>query len=162
VTYNDLVLLAVARVLPDHPALNATIDGATISRWASVNLGVAVALDEGLIVPVIRECQSSDLARMIQERQRLTGEARAGTIRSRDLLGSTFTVTNLGAYGVDSFTPIINPPEVAILGVGRVRDETMTLSLTVDHRAVDGVPAARFLAGLAEAFEEPDTLQLGS
>jgi pyruvate dehydrogenase E2 component (dihydrolipoamide acetyltransferase) len=160
VTYNDMVLFAVAQLLPEHPILNATIDDDTVFRWKSINLGIAVALEDGLMVPVIRNAHSGDLNYLMSESRRLGSLARARTIRSHELLGSTFTVTNLGAYGVDAFTPIINPPEVAILGVGRIREEKkMTLSLTVDHRAVDGLPAARFLSGIAEALEHPETLR---
>lgn len=160
-SYNDVILLAVARMLPQHPALNATLQDELISRWQSVNLGVAVSLDDGLIVPVIRECQERSLLEIMAEARRLSERAREGTLVPQEVFGATFTVTNLGAFGVDGFTPIVNPPEVAILGVGRVRDASaLTLSLTIDHRAVDGVPGTRFLADVAEALADPTSLAL--
>jgi pyruvate dehydrogenase E2 component (dihydrolipoamide acetyltransferase) len=158
-TYNDLVLYAVAQVLPAHPVLNATVEGDVISRWSSVNMGLAVALDDGLVVPVIRDADRLSLVELAEERGRLVELAHSGGLRSRHLLGATFTVTNLGQFGVDAFTPIVNPPEVAILGVGRLRpDALLTLSLTVDHRVVDGVPAARFLGDVSRVLEDPTSL----
>jgi len=159
VSYTDLIVLAVSRTLPHHPRLNATIDSTAISEWASVNIGIAVALDEGVMVPVLFDCQDADLPALIAERRRVVEVVRSGTARARDLLGSTFTVTNLGAYGVDMFTPVINAPEVAILGVGRITPRSeLSLSLTVDHRAVDGAPAGRFLTELAEFLECPQRI----
>jgi pyruvate dehydrogenase E2 component (dihydrolipoamide acetyltransferase) len=160
-SYNDVILLAVARTLPQHRALNATLQDELISRWVSVNLGIAVSLDDGLIVPVIKDCQDRSLLEIMAEARRLSERARQGVLVPQEVLGATFTVTNLGAFGVDGFTPIVNPPEVAILGVGRIRDATtLTLSLTIDHRAVDGVPGTRFLADLSEAIADPSTLTL--
>ena len=98
-------------MLPSHPELNATVQDDVISRWSSVNFGMAVALDEGLLVPVIRDADRLSLAELAEERARLVQLAQSGRLRSRDLLGATFTVTNLGYFGIDAFTPIINPPE---------------------------------------------------
>jgi pyruvate dehydrogenase E2 component (dihydrolipoamide acetyltransferase) len=145
---NDLVLAAVARALTRHPKVNATVDGETISRWRVVHLGMAVALDDGLVVPVIRNADSLALPELRAEASRLTRRARGGALTMPEIVGATFTVTNLGGLGVDAFTPIINPPQVAILGVGRVDGDFMGLSLTIDHRALDGADGARFLQDL--------------
>jgi pyruvate dehydrogenase E2 component (dihydrolipoamide acetyltransferase) len=150
---NDVVLAVVARTLARHPALNATLEADIISRWRPVHLGVAVAVEGGLVVPVIRNADRLPLANLREEAARVASLARAGRLTFADLRDGTFTVTNLGQFGVDGFTPIINAPQVAILGVGRVTGESMMLSLTIDHRAVDGVPAAQFLADLAAVFE---------
>jgi pyruvate dehydrogenase E2 component (dihydrolipoamide acetyltransferase) len=157
ITYNDLLVHAVGRALREHPRLNATVDGQGTRVQSEVNVGVAVALDEGLIVPVIRNADRKSPAEIAQESRELAEKARAGTVAVDEVSGGSFTVSNLGMYGVDAFTPIIDLPQVAILGVGRVREKpvvyegeiairhTLTLSLTFDHRAVDGVPAAQFL-----------------
>ena len=156
---NDLVLGAVARTLTRHPAINATLEEQVIYRWKSVHLGMAVALDPGLVVPVIRNAERLSLQALREEAAGLAAAARSGRLTMPDLQGGTFTVSNLGAFGVDGFTPIINPPQVAILGIGRVRRESMMLSLTIDHRALDGVPAARFLQDLATVIENPGGLR---
>ena len=162
-TYTDLLVDAVARLLPDHPLLNATVTEQGIELSGTVNMGIAVALDEGLIVPVIRDAGSKSLGDIARERADLAARAQAGTLGIDDVEGGTFTVTNLGSFGADSFTPIVNPPQCAILGVGRIVEKpvvtrkgkvrnrpTMWLSLTFDHRVVDGAPAARFLAAIGE------------
>lgn len=159
VTYNDLIVLAVARSLPAHQRLNATLEGDLISIWESINLGIAVSLDDGLMVPVIQECADKPLTEIAAAARELSGRAREGRLGMADVLGGTFTVSNLGAFGVDHFTPIVNPPQVAILGVGRIRQK-LTLSLTIDHRAVDGAQGGQFLAALAARLEDPATLQL--
>lgn len=155
---NSLVLAAVAHVLPRHPAVNATLEEDTIYRWAGVNLGMAVAVDAGLLVPVIRDAHALSLAEIQEQSTELARQARAGRLALTDMEGATFTVTNLGGFRIDSFTPIVNPPQVAILGVGRAVRDSMTLSLTIDHRALDGAPAARFLDDLAEALEQPSAM----
>ena len=162
-TYTDLLVSAVARLLPDHPLLNATLTERGIELLSTVNIGIAVALDEGLIVPVIRDAGTKSVGEIARERADLATRAQAGTLGIDDVEGGTFTVTNLGSFGADSFTPIINPPQCAILGVGRIVEKpvvtpkgrvrtrpTMWLSLTFDHRVVDGAPAAQFLAALGE------------
>ena len=154
-SFGDLVLAAVARVLPHHPSINATLEEETISRWRSVHLGTAVAVEAGLVVPVIHNAHELALSDLRREAARLASAAREVRLTMSDIQGGTFTVSNLGAFGVDAFTPIVNPPQVAILGVGRVHRGEMTLSLTIDHRALDGVPGARFLHELAEVFAEP-------
>jgi pyruvate dehydrogenase E2 component (dihydrolipoamide acetyltransferase) len=161
VTYNDLIVLAVARTLPAHQKLNATLEGNAISVWESINLGIAVSLDEGLMVPVIQECGEKTLVELSATSRDLAVRARQGKLTMPEVLGGTFTISNLGAFGVDHFTPIVNPPQVAILGVGRIRNgERLTLSLTVDHRAVDGAQGGQFLAALAGALEDPASLRV--
>lgn len=160
-TLTDVLLAAVGSTLTRHPLLNAHVLGDEVHFFSKVNIGLAVALENGLVTPVICDVPSLGLRRLTAERRRLVTAARSGALQRRDLEGGTFTVTNLGAYGIDAFTPILNPPEVAILGVGAVRTrpvmsgggimpaEQCTLSLTFDHRAFDGAPAALFLAELA-------------
>lgn len=158
---NDLVIAAVARALPLHPSVNATLEGETIYRWRSVHLGMAVAIDHGLVVPVIRHADKLSFSALREETARLARLARKGGLSMTDIQGGTFTVSNLGAYGIDAFTPIINPPQVAILGVGRLVRGSITLSLTIDHRAIDGAPGAAFLSDVAELLESPTNLFVG-
>jgi pyruvate dehydrogenase E2 component (dihydrolipoamide acetyltransferase) len=167
ISYTDLIVKAVARALRDHPLLNSTLVDEEIVLQPEVNVGVAVALDQGLIVPVVRQADKRTLLEIHRAIQDLAGRARAGQLTVDQVSGSNFTVTNLGMYGVEVFTPIINPPEVAILGVGRVSEHlalvngqvvprsVMTLSLTIDHRIVDGAPGAAFLQTLVELLEQP-------
>jgi pyruvate dehydrogenase E2 component (dihydrolipoamide acetyltransferase) len=169
-TYTDLVVKAVARALKEHPRLNAWIEGEQIRLVQAIHIGVAVALDEGLIVPVVRDADRKSLWEIAQETQQLALRAREGTLSRDEVMGSTFSVTNLGMYGIDAFTPIINPPESAILGVGRINEKlvrvppgaewrhVMTLSLTFDHRTVDGAPAAAFLQTIGKHLENPAEL----
>jgi pyruvate dehydrogenase E2 component (dihydrolipoamide acetyltransferase) len=169
-TYTDLVVKAVARALKEHPRLNAWIEGEQIRLVQAIHIGVAVALDEGLIVPVVRDADRKSLWEIAQETQQLALRAREGSLTREEVMGSTFSVTNLGMYGIDAFTPIINPPESAILGVGRINEKlvrvppgaewrhVMTLSLTFDHRAVDGAPAAAFLQTTGKHLENPAEL----
>jgi len=166
-TYTDLVVKAAAKALREHPLLNATLVGDEIQLLEEVHIGVAVALEEGLIVPVVRDADKKTLQEIAQETRRLAEGAREGTLTVDEVTGSTFTVTNLGMYGVDTFTPIINPPEAAILGVGRIVEKPamhegqivkralMQLSLTFDHRIVDGAPAAKFLRTVKGLLESP-------
>jgi pyruvate dehydrogenase E2 component (dihydrolipoamide acetyltransferase) len=152
---NELVLACVARALPRHPSVNATLEDDTILRWRCVHLGMAVAVDAGLVVPVIRNAETLSLGALREEAARLGQAARDGALTMAEIQGATFTVSNLGGFGIDAFTPIINPPQVAVLGVGRLDQGSMTLSLTIDHRALDGVPGARFLQDLADVFRDP-------
>ena len=167
--YNDLLALIVARALREFPYMNARLsdDGEAIERLAAVNLGIAVDTERGLLVPVIRDADQKGLRALGAEFRALMERARVGKSLPDDLTGGTFTITNLGMYDIDAFTPIINLPEAAILGAGRiqpravVRDgqivarEMWTLSLTFDHRLVDGAPAARFLQRLKQLVENP-------
>ncbi len=172
VTINDLVLFAVARTLRSFPDLNAHFLGDRIRRFSSVHLGMATDTERGLMVPVIRNAESLTLKELSSESRRLSSLARSGKISGEELTGSTLTVSNVGAFGIELFTPVLNIPEVAILGVGgitlrpyeenggiRYRD-SIALSLTVDHQAVDGAPASRFLMELAENIAELELLLL--
>jgi pyruvate dehydrogenase E2 component (dihydrolipoamide acetyltransferase) len=161
-TYTDLLVEVVARLLHDHPLLNATLTDQGIVCPDAVHMGVAVALEDGLIVPVIRDAASRSLAEIAQDRAELAAKAQAGTLSLDEVEGGTFTISNLGSFGADAFTPIVNPPQCAILGVGRIVDKPVAvagrvevrpmgwLSLTFDHRIVDGAPAARFLQELGD------------
>jgi pyruvate dehydrogenase E2 component (dihydrolipoamide acetyltransferase) len=167
VTFTDLIVKAAAKALLEYPRLNATLRGDQIVEQAEVHVGIAVALDDGLIVPVLRNAERKSLIEIGRETRALGERARAGQLAIPDVTGGTFTITNLGTYGVDAFTPIINPPEAAILGVGKIarkpvaRDDQvvirpmMWLSLTFDHRIVDGAPAATFLRRVQEILEKP-------
>jgi pyruvate/2-oxoglutarate dehydrogenase complex dihydrolipoamide acyltransferase (E2) component len=163
----DLVVKAAALALRDHPLLNATLADGEIQLLPDIHLGMAVALEDGLVVPVVRHADFLPLADLAVETARLAAAAREGRLRLDEMEGHTFSVTALGAQGIDAFTPIINAPDVAILGIGRMRDavrwdgdrplraKVMTLSLTVDHRAVDGAPGALFLRSVADNLESP-------
>lgn len=166
-TYTDIIVKAVTIALKEHPLLNSTLLGDEIQLLKEIHIGVAVALEDGLIVPVVGNADKLTLAEIARETRRLAESARAGMLMVDEATGSTFTITNLGMFGIDTSTPIINPPEVAILGVGRViekpavfqgeivRRSMMALSLTFDHRIVDGAPAASFLRTLAGLLEKP-------
>jgi len=169
-TYNELLIKASALALRKHPRLNSTVVGQEIHVLAEIHVGLAVALDDGLVVPVVRNADQKPLAVIASEVRELIERARAGKLMMAEITGGTFTVTNLGGFGITSFTPIINPPEAAILGVGCIVDrlvrrdsdmvwqQMMGLSLTVDHRVVDGAPAAAFLKTLCELLERPEFL----
>jgi pyruvate dehydrogenase E2 component (dihydrolipoamide acetyltransferase) len=170
VSYNDLLVFIVARALRDHPALNATQVGDAIHYLEAIHIAVAVDTERGLLVPVIRDADKKGLAQIGAEFAALAQAAKEGRSQPDDLTGGTFTITNLGMYEVDGFTPIINPPQCAILGVGRIiekpvgRDgqivlrKMMVLSLSFDHRLVDGAPAARFLQQVKRLVERPHLL----
>ncbi|WP_226043248.1 2-oxo acid dehydrogenase subunit E2 [Natrinema sp. DC36] len=157
--FTDLLVGASVRALVAYPVFNAWFEDKTIRYVAERNVAVAVDTDRGLLTPVIRSAEERSLAGIATERRRLTDTVLDGEHTMDDLQGGTFTITNLGMFGVDSFDPIINPPQVAILGVGRVREHgdgrTCTLSLSFDHRVVDGADAARFLDALTEGVESP-------
>jgi pyruvate dehydrogenase E2 component (dihydrolipoamide acetyltransferase) len=166
-SFTDLVIKAVAKALRRHPRLNAKVTAAGIELDPEVHIGMAVALDDGLVVPVIRDADRASLKEVAAESSRLAAAARGGTLGLDDMAGQTFSVTALGMAGIDFFTPIINPPNVAILGVGAIHDslgwdgdrpvkrQVMTLSLTLDHRAVDGAPGAAFLGTVKALLEAP-------
>jgi pyruvate dehydrogenase E2 component (dihydrolipoamide acetyltransferase) len=169
-SFTALLVRLVAVALREHPALNASIDGERIVQHNAVHIGIAVDTERGLLVPVIRDALSKSVQQIGMDAAALIGHARTGRARADDLSGGTFTITNLGMYDIDAFTPIINLPECAILGVGRfvprpvVTDEAagtiavrkmMALSLTFDHRVVDGAPAARFLQRIRQFIEQP-------
>jgi pyruvate dehydrogenase E2 component (dihydrolipoamide acetyltransferase) len=169
-SYNDLLAKLVSVALLEHPALNATLAGDAIVQHNIVHIGLAMDTERGLIVPVVRDVQSKAVQQIAAESARLIEQVRTHKISADDLRGGTFTITNLGMYEIDAFTPIINLPECAILGVGRIiakqvvideEAETvavrkmMALSLTFDHRIVDGGPAARFLKRVKQFVERP-------
>jgi len=150
ITLNDMIVYAASRVLLNHKDLNAHFLGDAIRKFSAVHMGVAIDTDRGLMVPTLFNCSSKSLNEISVETKELSQECRKGTISPDKLKGGTFTITNLGALGIESFTPVINPPQAAILGVNTIE---MSLSLTFDHRAVDGAPAARFLKDLKEYLE---------
>lgn len=164
---NDFVVRAAALALRQHPILNATIIDREIHLLSRIHMGLAVAVPNGLMVPVIRDADLLSLPELARTTRDLADRCREGTIGLDELEGGTFAVTSLGTYGVDMFTPVINPGNVGILGVGRLRDsgmwegdawvrtQVLTLSLTFDHRAVDGAPAAEYLQTMAELLARP-------
>jgi pyruvate dehydrogenase E2 component (dihydrolipoamide acetyltransferase) len=165
--YTDLLVLIVARALREYPYVNARLNGETIERLAHVNLGVAVDAERGLLVPVLRDADQMGLRELGAHFREVVGRAREGKSLPDELTGGTFTITNLGMFDVDAFTPVMNPPEAAILGVGRIQPkpvvvegeivvrQMVTLSLAFDHRIVDGAPAARFLQRIKRLMENP-------
>jgi pyruvate dehydrogenase E2 component (dihydrolipoyllysine-residue acetyltransferase) len=171
-TYTDLIAAAVVQALVAYPVLNATLEQDVIRIHPAVNLGIAVALEEGLTVPVIRDAHAMRMAELSAAIQDAAARARGGQLPPDAYAGGTFTITNLGQFGVDSFDPIINPPQVAILGAGSIRDRIvaldgvaavrpmMTLTVTFDHRALDGAPASRFLVQVKDLLENPARLLL--
>ena len=166
-TYTDLVIRAAAKALEKHPLMNSVFGEAEMTLRGDINVGMAVALEEGLIVPVVRHANQLSMKELARESGRLAQAARDGALTPDDLQDGTFTVSALGMFGVDAFTPIINAPQSGILGVNRLRDDlkwvggtpvkiqVMRLSLTWDHRALDGAPAAQFLAAVRDLLEAP-------
>ena len=162
-----LVIKATARALQEHPRMNAVQKEHEVELMPEIHIGVAVSLEEGLLVPTIQRADTKHLAQIVNESHDLARKAREGRATYEEVTGGTFTITNLGAYGIDAFTPIINPPQVGILGVGRVVEKPvvyqgeiakrsmMFLSLTFDHRVIDGAPAAAFLHALKGHLEDP-------
>ncbi len=169
---NDLLVKIVARVLSENRYVNASYTEQGIVHHGEINVGVAVAIDEGLIVPVVRNADQKGLRQISGEARELITKAKDNTLGLDDITGGTFTISNLGMFPVDSFTAIINPPEAAILAVGRVVEKPvclngeivvracMMLTLGLDHRAIDGAKGARFLAALKETLENPYLLAL--
>ena len=167
ITYTDLLVKVVANALREHPRLNATLTDEAIHLLSEINIGVAVALEDGLVVPVVRNADKERLSEISGQVKDFAERARGNQLTPGELQGGTFTITNLGNFGIDAFTPIINPPESAILGVGRILkkpvvhdDEIvirsmLTLSLTFDHRVVDGAPAAQFLQTVSNYIQDP-------
>ena len=167
ITYTDLLVKLVAAALLQHPRVNASWKDGTILQNADINVGLAVAIDDGLVVPVIHRADTLRLAEIAARREDVVSRAQAGKLRPADIQGGGFTISNLGMYGVDAFSAIVNPPQAAILAVGRIADRvvalngqpavqpTMVLTLSCDHRALDGARGAQFLDALAELIEEP-------
>ncbi|MDQ7800590.1 MAG: dihydrolipoamide acetyltransferase family protein [Armatimonadota bacterium] len=166
-TYTDLLVKLVATALRAHPEVNARWEDGRIRRLPDVNVGIAVATEHGLVVPVVHRADELPVERIAQRRAELVDRARAGRLRPEDVDGGTFTISNLGMYGVDRFLAVVNAPQAAILSVGRLADRvvaeegrpvvrpTLSLGLACDHRVLDGARAARFLETLAGWVEEP-------
>ncbi|HEU5028615.1 MAG TPA: dihydrolipoamide acetyltransferase family protein [Spirillospora sp.] len=167
VSVNDLVVKAVATALREHPEVNVSYTEENLLFHKRVHVGVAVAVPDGLVVPVVKDADRKSVSQIGAETRELAGKARDGKLSAQEMSGGTFSVSNLGMFGVDSFSAVINPPEAAILAVGAVRDEPvvrdgqvvpgkrMAVTLSVDHRACDGATAAKFLARLAELLQNP-------
>jgi pyruvate dehydrogenase E2 component (dihydrolipoamide acetyltransferase) len=167
ISFNDLVVKAVAMALPHHPAVNASWLGDSIRYNKHVHLGVAMAVEDGLLVPVVRFANQKSLSLIAQETASLAERARQKKLQPSDWEGNTFTISNLGMFGIESFTAIINPPDACILAVGAIRQEAvvrdgviavghrMKLTLSCDHRVVDGATGAAFLQRLKNLLEEP-------
>ena len=171
ISFNDLIVKATARTLSEFPRVNSLAEGGHFRYASQINIGVAVAAEQGLVVPVIRDAAEKTVEEIALEGTRLIDAARRGELGPDDMLGGTFTISNLGMFGVSRFTAIINPPQVAILAVGAIENRVvasgadafavrpqLTLTLAADHRVVDGALAARFLARLKEVLETPGLL----
>ena len=171
ISFNDLIVKATARTLSEFPRVNSLEEGGRFRYASQINVGVAVAAEQGLVVPVIHDAAEKTVEEIALEGTRLIDAARRGELGPDDMLGGTFTISNLGMFGVSRFTAIINPPQVAILAVGAIENRVvasgadafavrpqLTLTLAADHRVVDGALAARFLARLKEVLETPGLL----
>ncbi|MED4346366.1 dihydrolipoamide acetyltransferase family protein [Heyndrickxia coagulans] len=171
-TITDFAARAAILALENHPEMNSAFMDNTIVTYLEIHLGIATAVEKGLVVPVIRHAESKSLIDLAKEIKEKAAAARAGKLPADEMQGSTFTISSLGASGVEFFTPILNPPEAGILGVGAVSDEAvfigdkiekrsrLPLSLTFDHRVLDGAPAAAFLQTVKQYLEEPVTMLL--
>jgi pyruvate dehydrogenase E2 component (dihydrolipoamide acetyltransferase) len=167
ITYTDLLVKLVAATLVQHPRVNVSWKDGALERHGDVNVGLAVALEDGLVVPVLHKADTLGLKELAAKREDLVARAQAGKLRPADIQGGVFTISNLGMYGIDAFSAIVNPPQAAILAVGRIADRvvpvngqpavqpTMMLTLSCDHRALDGARGAQFLGALADLIEEP-------
>ena len=167
VSVNDIVVKAVAVALRAHPEVNVSFGGDKLIRHHRIHVGIAVAIPDGLIVPVIHDADTKTVTQISAETRDLATRARSGKLKPGEFTGSTFSVSNLGMFGVDQFTAVINPPEAAILAVGATKQEpvvrdgqivvgyTMAITLSVDHRALDGATGAKFLADLTALLENP-------
>ena len=166
-SFTAILVRAVAAVLPHHPFINASLNGDEIICWEDVHLGIATSLKDYLIVPVIRQAQTKNLEQLVVVLADLVERARSHRLSPAEMSGSTFTISNLGMFGIESFTAIINPPESAILAVGKIVERQaagenglvlkpmMNLTLSADHRVIDGAAAASFLAELKATLENP-------
>ncbi|AHF79456.1 dihydrolipoamide acetyltransferase family protein [Thermococcus paralvinellae] len=167
-SYTVLMLKCIAKAIRDFIEINATMEGNKIMIYDNININIAVDSPIGLITPVIRDVDKKSLEELLSDYQDLVERAKKGILKEKDFVGGTFTVTNLGMFGIDSFTPIINPPQIAILGLNRIVKKpvikdgeikicnVMNLSLSFDHRAIDGAPAARFLQKVKHYLENPE------
>jgi pyruvate dehydrogenase E2 component (dihydrolipoamide acetyltransferase) len=167
VTFTDLLIWLLSRALWEHPRVNAVWGDEDIIIKGDINIGIAVAVEDGLVVPVIHKADQSNLRQLVHRRKQLVRRAQEGNLSLEDLQGGTFTISNLGMHGVDVFDAVVNPPQAAILAVGRIADRvvadggravvrpTMILSLSFDHRVIDGARGAQFLDTLANYVEAP-------
>jgi len=167
-SYTDAIVAACAKALRDHPRLRSRFEDDALVTSDGINVGIAVALPDGLIVPVVRDADRKGLTELARAREDLERAAQTGKLHADALTGGVITVSNLGTMGVDRFTAIVNPPEAAILAVGRVADRVVatdgvptvrpiaTLTLSVDHRVADGATAARYLSAVADRLERAD------
>ncbi|RDW21395.1 dihydrolipoamide acyltransferase [Oceanobacillus arenosus] len=170
VSYTDLFVKASSMALKKHPALNATMIDNSIQQWSNTNIGLAVALEDGLMVPVIQNTEQKSIEKLADDRKDLISRTFSGEVTAEEVTSGTFTISNLGMYPIDGFTPILNQPQVALLGIGRIQklprvvDDNVQivpvihLSLTIDHRAVDGAPGAAFLQELETILHRPESL----
>jgi pyruvate dehydrogenase E2 component (dihydrolipoamide acetyltransferase) len=168
ITHTDLLVALVARALIKHPRVNASWSGGAIRLNPDVNVAIAMAVDDGVVAAVIHQASTKNLGEIATERRDLSERARASRLRPPDIAGATFTISNLGMHQVDAFTAIISPPQAAILAVGRITDRVvpvngqptirpmMTVTLSCDHRVIDGVRAAAFLNDVTEAIRQPE------
>jgi len=173
ISYNAILVKIIARALEEHPKMNSSVVKDEIWLWESVNVGVAVDAEQGLIVPVVRDANKKDLIAIQKDIDDKVERAKSKKLVPDDLQGGTFTLTGLGFLDIEAFTPILNPPEVGILGVGKIIEkpvvengqitvgQRMSLSLTFDHRIIDGADGARFLKTLKSYIETPYLLQAG-
>jgi pyruvate dehydrogenase E2 component (dihydrolipoamide acetyltransferase) len=167
ISYTDIIAKAVARAIEDRPMVNSSLEGDHIVIHDQINIGIATTVEGGLVVPVVKDVRSKTIPQISAEIKELVGRARSGKAGAEDFRGGTFTITNLGPYGIDSFAPIITPGQSAILGVCRIIQKPaviegrieirsmMNLCLTFDHRVMDGAPAAEYLARLRQILESP-------
>jgi pyruvate dehydrogenase E2 component (dihydrolipoamide acetyltransferase) len=172
ISFNDLVVKAVAMALRQHPAVNASWMGDKIRRHHHVHIGIAVAIEDGLIVPVVRFADQKTLPQIAAESKELAGKAKNKKLQPNEFSGNTFTISNLGMMDIEEFTAIINPPDSCILAVGRIREivvkkgdgfavsNVMMLTLSCDHRSVDGATGAAFLQSVKKFLEQPITMLL--
>jgi pyruvate dehydrogenase E2 component (dihydrolipoamide acetyltransferase) len=155
-SYSDVFVAACARTLRAHLNVNVSFDEDAIVEHPEINVGLAIALPDGLVAPAIRAADTLSFAGLVAERERLTAAARAGTLAPEEIFSTTFTISNLGPFGVRRFRALVVPPQAAILALGALTPEkTMSLSLSCDHRVLDGAPAAAFLRDLAVTLEQP-------
>jgi pyruvate dehydrogenase E2 component (dihydrolipoamide acetyltransferase) len=169
ISYTDIIIKATTDALKHNILLNSRLEGDTIKIFETIHMAVAVALESGLIVPVIHDASDKSLVEIALVREELMNKARSGVLSLKDVTGGTFTITNLGSFGVDMFTPIINPPQSAILAIGRIAEKPivmngeiearhmMLLSLSFDHRIIDGAEAAKFLQMIKGFLENSKT-----
>ena len=173
-TITDVCIKAAALSLREFPLLNASFDGAAVTTYSEINIGLVIGLQQGMLVPVVHEADRLDLYEVAAITKRLREHAEAGRLGASDLSGGTFTLSNLGMFGLDSFTAVINPPQTGILALGAVQEKPvvtggklsaqpqMTATLSVDHRVIDGITAARFIAAFKEILENPSGISPGS